>query len=287
VGRGTGGVRQYARDGTIISSFTSPSLGDPIDIKVGPENLLYVGTQTTSSVREFDLAGHSIRTFGGMSYPSVAVLPGGLLWAGEPNFTRSVAIFSITTGTQIGIVSLDGGQNRASSMFYSKATGTVLMTDGSLAAIGENTIFERDLNGALVRTFSSSEFRNGTGNPSFGVTRGPNGDVFATTAGGGGKVYQWHEDGTFVRSFSLPEVDGLPVAGGHETSLSPDPRRNQRFLGSWATSAENNPLVSKLAASGMIRDFDFGMGIGMRSGPPQRIFRLFLEESLKPRFSGC
>ena len=45
-------------------------------------------------------------------------------------------------------------------------------------------------------------------------------------------------------------------------------------------------LVSKLAASGLIRDFDFGMGNGTGFGASVADFRLFFNESRKPTKSG-
>jgi len=71
-------------------------------------------------------------------------------------------------------------------------------------------VFERDLSGALIRTFSSPSFVAAglAGNPSFGVTRGPNGDVLVVTAGGGGGVFHWRSDGTFVGQHNVAGILG-------------------------------------------------------------------------------
>src|SRR5262245_23060506 len=74
-----------------------------------------------------------------------------------------------------------------------------------------------------------------------------------------------------IRLTPGPVADiGHPVADGQGTSLSLVPRQNQPILRASATSA-GSALVSKLVASGVIRDLDFGTAIGTHLGLPQRI----------------
>jgi hypothetical protein len=210
-GSGIGAVANYTPSGTRIHFFTNTQLANPVDIKSDSASHVFVGTQSeTFAVQETDVVGSFFQTFGTQGYSGVAVLPGAVLWAGRPNFSSIVDVYDIASGALTGSIVLDAGQNRASSMFYSSTTNTVLMTDGSLAVNGNNKVFERDLNGALIRTFSSPSFVAAglAGNPSFGVTRGPNGDVLVTTAGGGGGIFHWHSDGTFVGQHNVAGILG-------------------------------------------------------------------------------
>ncbi len=192
-GRGPGEVREYDVTGALVNSFTSSDLGSPIDGKIGPLDLYYVGTQLSSqAVREFDLSGTSIRSFGGDSYLGVAVLPAGTLWANPGS--GPIDVFDLATGLPAGTIVLDNGQNSASSMFYSAVTDTVLTTD---TATGD--VFERTTAGAFVRNFAGPP-------QSFGVTRGPGGDVFATDCDRD-SVFRWQADGTFISETPLPELN--------------------------------------------------------------------------------
>ncbi len=206
-GRTPGEVREYDSAGTLVNSFTSGDLSLPIDGKTGPSDLYYVGTQSTSlAVRELDLSGTSIRSFGtGTPYVSVAILPGGILWAGGQ--TGTIDLFDVATGLTTGTIVLDNGQVRAKSMFYSAATDTVLTTDSG-------SVFERTASGAFVRRFTGFNIS------SSGVTRGPGDDVFATDCGSG-SVNRWRADGTFVRKIALPELScpaGIAWTGNSQLS---------------------------------------------------------------------
>ena len=186
-------VREYAPNGSMVGSFTHNDLGGVLDIKVGPGGHLYAGTQAPNSVRELSASGSSLRTFGGDNYSGVAVLPGGVLWAGS-TAGAEIDVFDIAGGSQTGTILLDSGQQDATSMFYSAATDTVLITGGD--------VFERDLNGGLIQAFTAAGLGVG-----YGVTRGPGGDVFATSYGSD-SVFRWRADGTFVGAVPLANLDG-------------------------------------------------------------------------------
>ena len=192
-GSQNGIVRQYTPAGALVANFNTPN-ESPVDVKYGPGNRLYLGTQQpTSGVHEYSLTGAPLRTFGNREYDSVAVLPGGVLWAGgnQSNVGR-IDVFNITSGAFVNTIVLDNGQNEAESMYYSPLTNTVL-------TCGEQSVglWERSTSGAFIRKFSAPGFGS-----SFGVTRGPGGDVYATTLNGD-QVYHWRPDGTFVNAFSI------------------------------------------------------------------------------------
>lgn len=194
-------IRQYSSAGTMVSSFTDSRVGNPIDTKVGPPNLVYVGANTaTSGVPEFTLSGTFVKSFGvGKQYTGVAVLPGGVLWAGGGT-PGVIDVYSIATGLQTGTIPLDNGQGSAFSMFYSAATNTVLMGD-----ITTSRVFERTTTGTFVRQFLPSV----AGIPA-GVTRGPGGDVFATSFFGG-TITRWQANGTFVGATPVTPNTTAPV----------------------------------------------------------------------------
>ncbi|MGQ0618313.1 MAG: hypothetical protein ACT4QA_00105 [Panacagrimonas sp.] len=169
-------------------------------MKVGPGDRLYVGTQTfANAVREFSLAGSALRTFGADTYDGVAVLPGDILWAGGTEQPGRIDVFSLSSGLQTGSITLDNGQGIAGSMYYSAATDTVLMADYLTGQV-----FERTTTGAFVRVFSAP---GGLGN-TYAVTRGVNGDVYATSFDFN-SVYRWTAAGGFVSQTTLAELGGL------------------------------------------------------------------------------
>ena len=194
VGRSPDEVRTYDPDGNRIAarSFTNTILGAPIDVKVGPGaggGNLYVGTRV--DLREFAPDGTTLRQFDTGDYEGVAVLPGGVLWGGGGGFA-GIEVFDITTGANTATLAFDGGQQDATSMTYSAATDTVLLADNN-----SGRLFERNTDGALVRVFDAPGFAS-----TYGATRGPGGDVFATNYENDA-VYRWAADGTFLGSTAL------------------------------------------------------------------------------------
>jgi MYXO-CTERM domain-containing protein len=83
-------------------------------------------------------------------------------------------------------------------MSYSALTNTVLIVD-----VPNDLIFESDLNGNLVRTFQAPFDLD-----LVAVTRGPNGDVFATD--GFQRIERWSAAGAFLGSTSTAGSLGLP-----------------------------------------------------------------------------
>jgi Carboxypeptidase regulatory-like domain len=193
-----GDVRFFNSSGTLVSTFVDSRVGGPIDIKSDPLGQLFIGTQTTTnSVAKFTTSGTYLGSLGTpVSYASVEILPGNVLWAGGPN--GIIDVFNTTSGTLTSTITLDNGQVNAESMYYSPSTNTVLIAD-----IGSGNVYERTTTGAFVRVFTG-------GNAQFGVTRGPGGDVYATNcfAAPGSQIFRWNSTGTLISTTStLPNID--------------------------------------------------------------------------------
>ncbi|MGQ0543001.1 MAG: carboxypeptidase regulatory-like domain-containing protein [Blastocatellia bacterium] len=191
---GVGRIRIYNPAGVIVSDFTNANIGDPVDIKASPLNILYSPQDSAvGGIAQFTTGGTFNGVFGTGNFFSAAVLPGNVLWAG--NNTGTVSVFDLNTNTLTGTITLDNGQVRSDAMYYSPLTSTVLMPGGS----GFNALYERDLTGTFVRQFTTpgGEFVN------FGVTRGPGGDVFATVLLGTQFIHRWTAAGVFVSSTNV------------------------------------------------------------------------------------
>jgi hypothetical protein len=204
-------VTEYDTSGTHISSFTSTDLhGDPLDMKSNKAPMpadfrLYVGQDAgamADSAPEFNLSGTKIRGFGSNFYDGIAVLPGNVMWAGGLSF-GFIDVFDISSGSGTGnniaptsTIALDNGQVNLVTMTYSAVTNTVLMVEP-----GSSTVFERMTDGAFVRKFIAPSGVSLT----FGVTRGPGNDVFASGINGvfNGRIVRWHADGTFVSTTDI------------------------------------------------------------------------------------
>jgi hypothetical protein len=201
-------VQVFAQDGSAVPgrAYESPDLGAPLDIKVGPTGRYYAGTQDSSNLggntlQEFSRSGAALRSFGSGDYEGVAVLPGRILWGGGGNGLFGVIhVWDLDTGMLINSISLDGGQIFALSMHYSRPTNTVLIAD-----VASHAIYERNLDGSLVRTFVAADMESPGG-----VTRGPNGDLFATDQSDHG-VYRWSANGTYLGFTSLSPSVNVPV----------------------------------------------------------------------------
>ncbi|MEM7806980.1 MAG: hypothetical protein AAF561_02590 [Planctomycetota bacterium] len=217
-GQEPGQVRVFSSNGTQLSTIDNSDLGFPLDLKVGPNGNFFVGTQDLdggNGLIEFTSGGATVRTFDTGDYEGVAVPPGGVLWGGDFNNSTGIEVFDLATGSNTGTIAFDNGQQRATSMSYSVATGTILMADNQ----GE-AIFERTTDGTFVRSFTAT----GLGN-SFGVTRGLNGDVFAADFSDDG-VYRWQADGTFVGFTSLGGGLDAPINivwAGNSPTVIPEP----------------------------------------------------------------
>ncbi len=209
VGRNPSQVKVYGSDGSVLSSFTDNKIGAAIDVKAGSNDHIFVATQTGYGVTEFTRSGTFVRSFGTDDYDGVAVLPGGILWAGGDGQPGRIDVFNIATGVKTGTLTLDNGQTNAESMFYSATTNTVLSTD-----LSNGRIYERTTDGAFVRMFT------GSGSP-FGVTRGPSGEVVAAYYGSG--ITRWQSDGTLISSAATPEVSGVATVIWAGTASMPAP----------------------------------------------------------------
>ncbi len=220
-----GEVRVYNSAGELVPelSFFNDDLGAAIDLKVGPSGNYYVGTQSTGGgLLEFTPTGETVRVWAEGDYDGVAVLPGGVFWGGGFGLPPRgfINIFDLDTGVQSGTIPLDNGQVTAVSMFYDPNTDTVLTVD-----IDSDKVYERDIDGNFIRSFEVPdgfpEMRT-----SVGVTRGPNGDVYATNQGtlgsaDGNGVFIWDASGDFVEFIEFPEAAVRAPIGILYTGNSP------------------------------------------------------------------
>lgn len=185
-------VRTYDAAGNRLSSFASDEINLAIDIKVGPNGNYYTATQF-NGIWEFSPDGSWSTQLASGQFIGLAVLPGDVLWGGFLQNRPFVDVFDTTTRAYATSLPLDNGQERASSLFYSQSTDTVLMA----STYYYDGVFERDTNGQFLREFTAPDFHSSTG-----VTRGPDGDVFATDSSDD-RVYRWKADGTFVGVIDL------------------------------------------------------------------------------------
>jgi WD40 repeat protein len=205
-------VRTYDRNGNTLSQFSSSQLGAPVDLKVSG-GMLYVGTQyNTHSAAEFTSAGTFMRSFAAKEYQGIAVLPGGVLWAGSEYYPGTIEVFDLATGNVTDTINLDNGQIAVTSMHYSPATNTVFTTNSEgillTAAGGYGAVYERSTSGAFVRVFVAPYSFT-----SYGVTRGPNGNVYATDYSNNRVVY-WDANGIYLGEFpTLGNAYNLVWAG--------------------------------------------------------------------------
>jgi hypothetical protein len=197
-------VRVYDPSGAKVGGFTqstSPMLVTAGDLKVASNGDYMFGT-TANGVREFAPDGTMMRQYGNGSSAGVAVIPGNRLWSG--GLGPTVRIFDTISGAQIGTFTADQQVN-SGTMQYSPLTNTVLMDDPDRDAGG---VYERDLNGALLRQFHMPVPQVGINS----VTRGPGGYVF----GAAGKyridhtyfdVADWQSDARFVSNIAAYPVE--------------------------------------------------------------------------------
>ncbi|QDT72230.1 NHL repeat-containing protein [Lacipirellula limnantheis] len=188
VAQGQPEIRVYDHAGNRPSSlsFVHPNLGIPGNVTVGPDGNYFVATQTDHLyLQKFSPAGLNLGTIGSDRVDAAVSLPNGELWTGRA--FGSVNVFDTASGAfkkslPIGLVS---------NLSYSEATDTVFVGD-----VVMETIREFATDGTLLREFLAPELVNPEA-----IVRGPNNDVFATSAQIG--VFRWKADGTFVGVTSM------------------------------------------------------------------------------------
>jgi hypothetical protein len=174
-------------------------------MKVGPSGNFYAGTNNASlGVQERGPDGSFLRNLGGAAYQSIAILPGNVLWAGNAALAE-IDVFDLVTGLQTRTIPLDHGQTGSLSMTYDRSTDSVLMTD-----VG--SVFERDAAGGFIRQFPGPPHVMGEVDFTYsaGVTRGPDGDVFATDFNQH-RIARWQSDGTFLDYTNVFAGQAFPV----------------------------------------------------------------------------
>lgn len=193
-------VRVYDPSGAHIGGFIRPddALGAAADLKVAPDGTYLVGPQSqfgATGARQFSPQGDFLRQYGSGNVSGIAVVPGNKFWASGLS-SPSITVFDLGSGAQVATISV-AGLTAALTMSYSVSTDSMLIPD-----TGSSRIFEANLSGGVLRTFQAP------GPTSFGsVTRGPDGDVFATT-GSDQSILRWHSDGSFVGSISTSSTIG-------------------------------------------------------------------------------
>lgn len=191
-------VRVYDSSGAIVGGFTRNDdlLGTSNDLKTAPSGDYVVATQNFGGgdgARQFATDGSFVRQYASGRVTAVSILPGNLLWVGGIG-TGPISVFDVATGVPLGTVSV-ATVNSINSMTYSSASNSVL-----IATIG-NRVVEASVTGDFIRTFTAP---SNVGISA--VTRGPDGDVFATAADQ--TVLRWHADGQFVAAVSTASALG-------------------------------------------------------------------------------
>jgi hypothetical protein len=214
VGSALRALRVYDSAGAQVGGFVRPdtALGEPGDLKVAPNGTYIVGPRNRLGAiggRRFNAQGDFVQQYGLQAVSAVAIVPGNQFWAGDLD-SNVIRVFSIDSGVQTGTISV-AGLTAVITMTYSASTNTVLVPDTL-----SSRIFETDLTGAIVQTFvAPSPTALG------GVTRGPNGDVFATTSGNA-TILHWRANGDFVGATSTAASIG-GVAGIVWAGVVPEP----------------------------------------------------------------
>jgi len=235
--------RQILVKNTTPTQHTStPVANGAGDVVVAPNGNYIVASST---IQERTPDGAIVRSFGSGGYSSVAILPGNILWAGTHNVNapgQDIQVYDLNTGQLINSLPLHvpAGQLYVGDIFYSKLTNTVLMGNGradSNIPGATAAAFELDLAGNLLRTFSTPPSSTAVYNfiNSNGITRGPNGDVFATDHSDmhPTRLGHWKADGTFVgyvpaqTAFTLANPQGILWAG----NFVPEPATASLLIG--------------------------------------------------------
>mgnify|MGYP002622952629 CR=1 FL=1 len=188
----------YDECGVQTNSFSTLS-GGPTGVAVSPTGNFLVANQL--EIQEFSPAGVRLRALGQGDYKAVAMVPGNRFWGGgggSGNAPSVMDIFDLTTGLVIQPVPFDNPQKKVPDLCFSASTDSVLIADFFVDAI-----FERSVEGAFIRRFADPASDSDI--DPVGVTRGPNGFVFAVD-GGDTRVHRWRADGTYA---GFDGLDGM------------------------------------------------------------------------------
>ncbi|MEM1013897.1 MAG: PEP-CTERM sorting domain-containing protein, partial [Planctomycetota bacterium] len=135
-----------------------------------------------------------------------------------------IDVHDIESGGLSSRIAFDNGQSSAVSMFYDRNTDTVLTVD-----IDADMVFERDLDGNFLRSFEVPDGVVGNAgdpiimNTSLGVTRGPNGEVYATNQGtlsnvpgatDGNGIFVWDASGDFIEFIDFDVISAFDAPIG-------------------------------------------------------------------------
>jgi hypothetical protein len=187
-------VRVYSPSGSLIGGFRTDSPTQYTgDLKVSPEGNYALGTYT-GGVRVFTPDGTFVRQYGDGDSRGITYVPGGKLWAGGAGTT--VRVFDTDSGVQVGTFSTPE-QTENYSMQYGRDTTTVLSLD-----YDRGGVWERDLSGTTVREYHIPVDRSDCN----GMTWGPDGDVFGTTAEFYVDVVRWQHGGGVLNTWDVYPV---------------------------------------------------------------------------------
>jgi WD40 repeat protein len=196
----------YVNYGGQLAGFSSVTDAVVLGVRGEGAGLAIVDANTMSFVAQY----------GTGLYEGCAVVSSvNEVWAGV-KADSSVDVFDLYTRAFKRSISLDNGQLRASSMYWSPSTNTVLMSD-----LFSNNAFERtvDTDGTFVRSFAQP---NSAPELPYGITRNPDNDrvyVPYYNAGGDGTLAVFESDGTFV---SEQDIFHAPVSVAFVESEIPE-----------------------------------------------------------------
>ncbi|MGH7178625.1 MAG: PEP-CTERM sorting domain-containing protein [Tepidisphaeraceae bacterium] len=211
-------VRVYDSSGAKIGGFIRPdnAIDASGDLVVAPGGDYVIGQANqfgADGARRFHPDGTFVQQYGTGDARATAFVPGDKVWTGRIGLS-GFNVFDFNSGVQTATYTITG-MGSSFSMNYSAASNTVL-------SISQGKVWEIDAGGNLIRTFL------GATDTLSAVTRGPGGDVFATSFNAHG-VFRWNQDGTFVGFLSTPQFGGTSHIGW--AGNVPEPSSGMLLLG--------------------------------------------------------
>lgn len=191
-------VRVYDSSGARVGGFSNPTLlakAGQLDVAPNGNYLIasgeFNGPPGTVSVREFTPQGALVHEFLARGAFGASAIPTNRVWSGQAGST-GVDVYDLSTAQNLGTISI-AGLDGVEEIVYDPQTNTVL-----IATTESGAVIETDLLGTVIRTFPTPDNRGLTD-----VTRGPDGDLFATR---GHTIYRWNSNGQFVSATTFPDM---------------------------------------------------------------------------------
>ncbi|MCC7510602.1 MAG: tandem-95 repeat protein [Planctomycetes bacterium] len=188
---GASSVRTYARTGTIEGTFGTSGSGT--DVARDPVSGWIVSSSTSGPLDVRTTAGVLVRTLGAGPYNAVAVVPGGIVWAGGLG-SNMIDRFDINTGSALPSFPVPAPLANGSTFYFDPSTNSVFVAQDT-----GNTIARMDLAGALISTLTTG------GPPVFGargIDRGNGGEVLVTSFQTG-LIHRWDSSGVYLGTVNV------------------------------------------------------------------------------------